>query len=81
MSFVRGVIEVAALMVALVCLAPYVPSHEGYVHQFGPLQAIGTVLFGVSRAMRWKQRWWIALPEAVGFAAVAYVLQWSYTML
>lgn len=81
MSFVRGVIEVAALMVALVCVAPVIPSHEGYVHQFGPLQAIGTLLFGVSRAIRWQKRWWIALPEAVVFASVAYVLQWSYNML
>jgi hypothetical protein len=80
-KFLRSLIEVLALLAALACFAPVIPSHEGYVHQFGPMQAIGTVLFAVSRALRWQKRWWIALPEAAGFAVVAYVLQWSYNML
>ncbi len=81
MSFLRRLIEAAALLAALACLAPVIPSYEGYVHQFGPMQAIGIVLFGISRALRWRERWWIALPEATGFAAVAYVLQMSYNLL
>ena len=44
-------------------------------------QAIGTASFAISRALRWQKRRWIALPEAAGNAAVALVLQWTYTML
>ena len=81
MRGLRALIETGALMLALVCLAPYVPDKMPHEHQFGAVQIIGTALFAASRALRWEQRRWIALPETAGYAAVAYVLQWSYNML
>lgn len=81
MRVLRGAIETGALMLALVCLAPYVPDKMPHEQQFGAVQLIGTALFAASRALRWERRWWIALPEAAAYAAVAYVLQWSYNML
>lgn len=81
MRVLRGAIETGALILALVCLAPYVPDKLPHLHQFGGVQIIGTALFAGSRALRWQQRWWIALPEAAAYAGIAYVLQWTYNML
>lgn len=81
MRVLRGLIEVAALFLALFLIMPYIPSHEGYVHQFGLKQIIAIALFGASRASRWRERWWIALPELAVFGAFSWALTESYNML
>ncbi|MCZ8368994.1 MAG: hypothetical protein O9293_03335 [Porphyrobacter sp.] len=77
----RGLVEVAALFLALFLIMPYIPSHDGYVHQFGAKQGAAILLFGASRALRWRERWWIALPELAAFGVCAWALTESYNML
>ncbi len=77
----RGLIEIAALFLALFLIMPYTPSNAGYVHQFGVRQVMAIALFGASRALRWRERWWIALPELAAFCAFAWVLTGSYNLL
>jgi hypothetical protein len=77
----RGVIEASALFVALFLIMPYIPSHEGYAHQFGAKQGAAILLFAASRTLRWQERWWIALPELAAFGIFAWALTESYNML
>lgn len=81
MRVLRGLVEIASLAAALFLIMPYIPSHEGYVHQFGKEQVMAIVLFGVSRALRWQKVWWIAVLETAVFGYLAWALQMSYNLL
>ncbi len=81
MTVLRGAIETVALFVALFLIMPYIPSHEGFVHAFGPTQWMAVAAFGASRGLRWSRRWWIALPETAAFGVFAWALVMSYNML
>lgn len=80
MKVTRALTEIAFLFSALFLIAPYVPSHEGFVHAFGVQHALAVAIFGIGRALRWQERWWFAVPEAAAFAAFAWVLVASYNL-
>ncbi|MFO6448495.1 hypothetical protein ACLBKU_15280 [Erythrobacter sp. NE805] len=81
MRVLRGLLEVGALFLALFLVMPYIPSHEGFVHRFGAKQGVAIALFAASRVLRWRDSWWIALPEAAAFGAFAWALTESYNLL
>ena len=81
MRIARVVLEIFCLFAALFFIQPYIPSHEGYVHTFNPVHWIAIALFGAGRALRWWERWWIALPEAAAFGVFVLTLVMSYNML
>ncbi len=62
------VAESALLFAALLFTLPYVPSHEMERLPLLPAGAFAVVLFAGSRALRWRRRYWIALPETLAFA-------------
>ena len=81
MKIARVLLEMFCLFAALFLIQPYIPSHEGFVHTFNPTHWIAIALFGAARALRWRERWWIALPEAAAFRAFVMALVFSHNLL
>jgi VIT1/CCC1 family predicted Fe2+/Mn2+ transporter len=77
----RALLEIFCLFAALFFIQPYIPSHEGFVHTFNHMHWIAIALFGASRALRWSERWWIAVLEAAAFGIFVLAMVLSYNML
>lgn len=81
MNRARNFSELVLLFAALFCLLPYIPSHEGFEYRFGLMQVLAIALFGFSRGLRWRDKWYLVGLEVVAFAIFAWVLTASYDLI
>ena len=77
----RSVLEMVALFAALFLIMPYIPSHDGYGHQFEGKHWLAIALFTLSRLLRWSQSKQLALIEAVLFGVFVWALVMIYGVL